>query len=42
MATEPLIVIPFGLRLSSEDAAHALQQRCSTAWEAGLMEVMQL
>ena len=42
VAMEPLIVIPFGLRLSSEDAAHALQQRCGKAWDPSLTEVMQL
>ena len=33
-------MIPFGLRLSSEDAAQVLQQRCCKAWDAGLMEVI--
>lgn len=36
---EPLIVIPFGLRLSSQDAAHALRQLCSSAWSDILLEV---
>ena len=40
VSTEPLIVIPFGLRLSSQDAAQAVQQRCSQAWDDGLMEVV--
>ena len=38
VATEPLIVIPFGLRLSSEDAAQALPPRGGSAWGGGRME----
>ena len=39
VATEPLIVIPFGLQLSSQDAADALLHLCSDAGDDALLEV---
>lgn len=39
VATEPLIVIPFGLQLSSQDAADALLHLCSDVRDDALLEV---
>lgn len=39
VATEPLIVMPFGLQLSSQDAADALLHLCSDAGDDALLEV---
>jgi hypothetical protein len=39
VATEPLIVIPFGLQLSSQDAADALLHLCSEVRDDALLEV---